>query len=188
MSGARDLLAVVDTVVGTFRRRDIVYFITGSFASSIHGEFRATNDLDIVAELDASQLGPLFDDLSHDFVADVDQAVRALESGFNFNLIHRSSYLKVDVFPCRSAFDREAARRAETIVVPGGTESLRVASREDILLAKLRWFRLGGESSETQQRDVQRLIALNRGEFDEDYLRRWAGLLQVDDLLERFLA
>ncbi len=187
MSDPADLLAAVDAVIGTLRRQEIVYFITGSFASSIHGEFRATNDLDIVAELESSHLGPLFEELSHEFVADVDQAASALASGSGFNLIHRTTYLKVDIFPCASAFDREAARRAETIAVPGGTESLRVASKEDILLAKIRWFRLGGETSETQRRDIENLIALNRGEFQEEYLRRWARWLHVDDLLSRFL-
>ncbi len=167
-------------------RHDVRYFVTGSFASSVHGEFRATNDIDIVADVDAARLGPLLDELSRDFVADLDQAASALASGSNFNLIHRVTYLKVDVFPCVSAFDREATRRAEVIAMPADMGSLRVATREDILLAKLRWYRLGDERSETQRRDIERLVALNSGEFDDSYLRRWATQLRVDDLLERF--
>lgn len=187
MNESADLLSAVQAVVGAFERNDIRYFVTGSFASSVHGEFRATNDLDIVADLDASQLALLFDDLSRDFVADLDQALSALVSGSSFNLIHRVAYLKVDVFPCMSAFDAGAIRRAESIEMPADVGSIRVATKEDILLAKLRWYRLGGETSETQRRDIQRLVALNRGEFDENYLRRWSVQLEVDDLLEHFL-
>lgn len=96
------------------------------------------------------------------------------------------AFLKVDVFPCATAFELEATRRAESIAMPADFGSLRVATREDILLAKLRWYRLGGETSEMQRRDNQRLIARNSGAFDERYLRRWAMQLDVDDLLARF--
>ncbi len=71
--------------------------------------------------------------------------------------------------------------------MPGGREPLRVATREDILLAKLRWYRLGDETSEMQRRDLESLVALNRGEFDRSYLERWAEALEVGDLLRRFL-
>ncbi|MGH7635509.1 MAG: hypothetical protein ACRENC_17375, partial [Gemmatimonadaceae bacterium] len=108
------------------------------------------------------------------------------ESGSSFNLIHRVAYMKVDIFPSISEFDAEETRRAETVAVPGIAGSFRVATREDVLLAKLRWYRLGGETSEVQRRDIQRLIELNTGAFDDEYLRRWARQLGVSDLLERF--
>jgi hypothetical protein len=62
-----------------------------------------------------------------------------------------------------------------------------VASTEDILLAKARWYRLGGETSEVQRRDIESLVALNRASLDREYLARWAGNLGVEDLVERFL-
>lgn len=186
MSDAAELFAVVHVVVDALTRHDVRYFVTGSIASSVHGEFRATNDVDIVVDLDAARLALLLDELSREFVVDMDQAVSAFASGANFNLIHRGTYLKVDVFPCVSAFDREATRRSEVIAMPADAGSLHVATREDILLAKLRWYRLGDEISETQRRDIERLVALNHGEFDEDYLRSWAAQLGVGDLLDRF--
>ena len=187
MSDPAELLAVIESVVSAFRRQDVAYFITGSLASSIHGEFRATNDLDVVATLERRNLAPLIASLSGEFLADLDQAMEALEAGTSFNLIHRGTYLKVDVFPCLTAFDREATRRALDVVPSGGHGSLRVATREDILLAKLRWYRLGGETSEVQQRDIESLVALNRDHFDHPYLTRWAEALGVEDLLRRFL-
>jgi len=188
VSDIGELLGVVNTAVAALRRNDIAYFITGSFASSVHGEFRATNDLDIVAAIEVDQLAPLLSELSPTFLTDLEQARSALEHGGSFNLIHLSTYLKVDVFPCVSAFNREALRRAVTITLPGASESLQVASLDDIILAKLWWYRLGGEASETQRRDVRRLVELNRDRLDVSYLREWARVLAIGDLLEGFLA
>lgn len=182
-----DLIAVVDAVIAALRSHAIPHYITGSFASSVHGEFRATSDIDLVADIPMSSLSALMGDLDTAFVADAQQAATALAAGMSFNLIHRTTYLKVDLFPCDNAFNRAALDRAITIDIPGAKESLRVSSVEDILLAKLRWYRLGGESSEVQRRDVRQLVALNREILDIAYLRHWATVLGVDDLLTTIL-
>jgi len=188
MSDVAELVAVLNTLTRAFARHNITYYITGSLASSVHGEFRATNDIDIVADIARNTLPALCRELASEFVADIDQALVALDSGASFNLIHREAYLKVDIFPCTTAFNREAARRAEPTTLPGADRPLRVATKEDILLAKLQWYRLGGETSEVQRRDIERLIALNPGAFDDEYLRRWAKAIAVDDLLAKFMA
>lgn len=187
MSDASQLREVIRSVTSAFRRHDIHYYITGSLASSVHGEFRATNDLDVVALLEPRHLPPLMADLAVEFIADLDQAKAALKGGSSFNLLHRDTILKVDVFPCRTAFDREAMGRAVHITLPGLEEPLRVSTKEDILLAKLSWYRLGGETSERQERDIASLVAFNRDELDLRYLTRWAGRLGVGDLLDRFV-
>ena len=187
MTDTNDLIEVVDTVLAALRRHAIPHFITGSFASSVHGEFRATADIDLVADIALSELPALMRDMDAAFVADAEQAAAALAAGMSFNLIHRTTYLKVDLFPCDNAFNRSALDRAVSITIPGARETLRVSSVEDILLAKLRWFRLGGESSEVQRRDVRQLIALNRDALDVGYLQHWAVVLGVEDLLRSAL-
>ncbi len=188
MSDVSELIDVVDTVIAALRRHAIPHYITGSFASSVHGEFRATADIDLVADISTAALPALMRDLEVAFVADAAQALSALTAGTSFNLIHRTTYLKVDFFPCDSAFNRSALSRAVTIDIPNARESLRISSVEDILLAKLRWYRLGGESSEVQRRDVRQLIALNRDVLDRSYLQLWAAALGVGDLLTSAMA
>lgn len=61
------------------------------------------------------------------------------------------------------------------------------ASPEDTILAKLEWFRLGGEVSERQWRDILGVMKTRAGELDLAYLRQWADELQVADLLDRAL-
>ena len=85
-----ELLTAVEAVASALVRQGIVYFITGSFASSIQGEFRATNDVDLVADLEHADLDALMEQFSRDFVVDIDQARAALVSGASFNLIHRT--------------------------------------------------------------------------------------------------
>lgn len=183
MSELAEIVEVMDAVISALRRHSIPHYVTGSFASSVHGEFRATADIDLVAQIPAQSLTALMQEWDAAFVADLDQARTALKHGTSFNLIHRTTYLKVDFFPCTTAFNRSALTRAVAIDIPGARESLRISSLEDILLAKLRWYRLGGETSEVQRRDVRQLVALNRGVLDVAYLTQWATDLGVADLL-----
>jgi hypothetical protein len=188
MNDPQELLRVIDNVIGALLRQRIPYFVTGSFASSVHGEFRATNDIDIVAELTPPSLSGLFADLGAAFVGDIDAAMQSLPHGQSFNLIHTTTFLKVDVFPCTSEFNRSAIARAITVDIPGTTRPITVSSIEDIILAKLHGYRLGGEVSQVQQRDVQRLIELNRDAVDNDFLEHWALQSRVPDLLSKALA
>ena len=188
MSGLADLTDAIVSVTGTLEAYRIPYFVTGSLASSLHAEFRATNDIDIVADFGLVDLHALMRAFDAEFFADPEQAVASVGQGQSFNLIHRASYLKVDFFPAVSAFNRVALERAERVVLGANGPAIRVATREDILLAKLWWYRLGDESSEQQRRDILGIIALNRDLLDNAYLDHWAAALGVHDLLEGFLA
>jgi hypothetical protein len=59
---------------------------------------------------------------------------------------------------------------------------------EDILLQKLRWYRLGGGVSDRQWRDITAIVRVQGNRLDRDYLAEGAGILGVSDLLERALA
>jgi len=62
-----------------------------------------------------------------------------------------------------------------------------VASAEDIVLAKLEWYRLGGEVSERQWRDVLGVLKVQGDRLDLEYTRRMAAGLIVADLVSRAL-
>ena len=188
MSEFSELTGAIASVTSTLVRCGVPYYITGSLASSMHAEFRATNDIDIVADFGHVNLAALFVAFDSEFYADLDQAIDAIRDGTSFNLIHRTSFLKVDFFPLTSDFNRAALQRAESVTLGALPDSISIASSEDILLAKLRWYRLGDESSEVQRRDIRGLIAMNRERIDPAYLERWALELGVGDLLQHFLA
>jgi hypothetical protein len=56
------------------------------------------------------------------------------------------------------------------------------------LLAKLKWFRDGGEISDRQWSDISGLVYMQTGKLDLEYLNHWALQLGVEDLLARALA
>lgn len=82
---------------------------------------------------------------------------------------------------------RWAVRWQAPYIATNPEQSVYVVSPEDIVLAKLEWYRMGGEVSDRQWRDILGVLKTRAGEVDVDYLRTWAGELKVGDLLERAL-
>jgi len=105
----------------------------------------------------------------------------------SFNLIHLGTAFKVDIFlPKDRAFARmQMERRSRRILLDDPERTAWVTSAEDIILAKLEWFRLGGEVSERQWRDVLGVMKTQGTLLDDVYLRHWAVELGVLDLLGR---
>ncbi len=97
---------------------------------------------------------------------------------------------KVDVFiPRPRPFLQSQLARAQKQTFTFETEvSARFASPEDTILSKLEWYRLGGEVSDRQWRDILGVLKTRAGELDLAYLRHWARELEVSDLLERALS
>jgi hypothetical protein len=64
---------------------------------------------------------------------------------------------------------------------------LYVYTAEDILLQKLRWYRMGNEVSDRQWRDILGIVLVQGNALDLAYLSRAAEVLNVSDLLEQAL-
>jgi len=177
-------------VVSALERLGVAYQVGGSFASSIHGRGRSTMDVDLVADLEPSHVDAFVAAIGDGYYADAGMIREALRERSSFNLIHNATVFKVDVFvPKDRPYDREAlARRArDRIEGHGGSGEVYVASAEDTILAKLEWFRLGGETSERQWNDVLGVLEVQGDALDRAYLERWASELGVAALLERAL-
>lgn len=176
-------------VTQTLEQLDIPYAVGGSLASSIHGVMRSTLDVDIVADMRFEHIQPLVAALSKEFYADDEMMRDAIEHHSSFNLIHYQTAFKVDIFIRKlRTFDQMQLKRRRTSVIATDPErSVYVTSPEDTILAKLEWYRMGGEVSDRQWRDILGVMKTRVGELDFDYLRKWAKELNVSDLLERAL-
>lgn len=185
---ASDLLAALRPVVEALEGLEVRYMVGGSLASSVHGVPRTSIDGDVVAELELQHVGPLLERLAGAYYVDEGRVRAAIEARRSFNTIHLQSMFKIDVFVAkRRPFDRQALQRAspDRLADSSDARPFLVASAEDIVLAKLEWFRKGGEVSERQWADV--IGVLKTSAVDQQYLRRWARDLGVADLLERSL-
>jgi hypothetical protein len=186
----RDLVAALAPVVDEFDRLGVPYHVGGSVASSAHGIARATLDVDIVAELRPEHSHDLASRLSGGYYLDEEAVSSAIRRAESFNLVHLASMIKIDVFvPSGRPFDVEAQRRARPERL--GSESSReffVKSPEDVILAKLDWYRLGGGVSTRQWDDVLGVLKAQQPSLDLVYLRRWARELGIAEILERALS
>jgi len=182
-------IAITLQVAGFLEALGIPYFIGGSLASAIHGISRATLDVDLIADLHLEAVEPFTELLGDAFYVD-DQSIReAIRQRSSFNLIHRETMFKVDVFIRKARpYDQiQFTRRVLQSLAIEPERSVYIASAEDTILSKLEWYRLGGEVSERQWRDVQNVLKVQAGRLDQDYLRQWAAQLGILDLLERAL-
>jgi len=179
-------------LLDTLNLLKIPYMVGGSLASSVHGVFRSTNDIDIVANVKEEHIMPFVSELAADFYADADTMREALHEGRPFNVIHFASGYKFDFFPVAGNpyFQVQLQRCSVQEVTMGEGENIRcsLASAEDIILAKLAWYRAGGEHSERQWKDVRGIQSVQGDRLDQAYMRQWARHLGVDDLLERLLS
>jgi hypothetical protein len=184
-----DLTHATLLVTQALERLGILYAVGGSLASSVHGVMRSTLDADIVANMRLEHIQPLVAALSRDFYADDEMMRDAIEHQSSFNLIHYETAFKVDIFIRRSRpFDQmQLERRRMSVIATDPEQSVYVTSPEDVILSKLEWYRMGGDVSERQWRDILGVLKTKAGDLDLDYLHKWAKELKVSDLLERAL-
>ena len=95
----------------------VPYLIGGSLASAVHGVMRATLDSDLVAKLQPSHVTPFVAALRDEFYADPEAILEAIEHRASFNIIHRETMFKVDVFVSRERpFDQAQFHRRVGLV------------------------------------------------------------------------
>jgi hypothetical protein len=176
-------------VTHIFEQLGVAYLIGGSLASALHGMVRTTQDADIVAEMRLEHLPPFVLALQGEFYVDDEMIAEAIQRHSSFNIIHRETMFKVDVFvPRQRPFLESQLARAQKQTFSFESEiSAKFASPEDTILSKLEWYRLGGEVSERQWRDILGVLKTRTGALDLNYLHQWANELKVNDLLARAL-
>lgn len=174
-------------VVDVLDRLGIDYMVTGSVASSLQGEPRATHDIDLLVAIPPQAVAALAQAFPPpEFFLTEDSIRNALSERSMFNLLWIDEGDKVDFWMLTDEpFDQSRFGRKYVEDVLG--MKLKVSAAEDTILAKLRWARMAG-GSEKQFTDALRVYEVQRPRLDQDYLDRWARTLGVQDLWERLQA
>lgn len=176
-------------VTAVLEELGVPYVIGGSLASTLHGMIRTTQDSDIITGMRPEHISSFVSSLQNEFFIDEEMIADAIQHNSSFNIIHRATMFKVDIFiPRPRPFQQSQISRAQRHSFALENEiSANFASAEDTILSKLEWYRMGGETSERQWRDVLGILKTRAGELDIEYLKKWAVNLGVNDLLERVL-
>ena len=187
---ASDPIQIMQRIIPVLESLNVTYWLGGSVASSVYGEFRATNDIDFVVDLKTEHAEQLALALQDEFYIDEELIRDAIELHSSFNAIHLATAFKADFFivPSTPWTQQEAVRRRqETIGVDEDSIRAYVASPEDMVLQKLNWFRMGGGVSDRQWRDIQGMLKVQKQTLDHTYLQKWAAELNLSDLLQQAL-
>jgi hypothetical protein len=173
-------------VVDALEKHAIPYAITGSHASSVFGETRFTNDVDVVIDLSSHEL---LKELLAEFpegrfyVSDIG-ARHAVSSGGQFNIIHEDTSQKVDlIIPDRTNWPDQLARRTKIETEP--LRQIWFVSAEDLILKKMDFYREGG--SEKHVRDILGTLRISEGKIDLAYIAEWAAKLGLSEIWEQIL-
>src|SRR5687767_6132552 len=179
---AKSLSSLADAL----ERLRIPYLIGGSVASGVRGIMRATGDVDLLAHILTSQADRLAAALGPEWYSEPEQIRESIRRERSFNVIHIPLANKIDIFPATEEFHVIQLERATKLSLPflGDGREYPVASAEDILLSKLNWYSIGGETSDRQWQDIMGIVKMNPS-MDLHYLNTWATRLRVEKLLSR---
>jgi hypothetical protein len=189
MGASTDVVTALDVALRVAAALEAVgcaYFVGGSLASSLQGEPRATNDIDLVVAMMPHRVRAFAEELGPDFEVDQDMLRDALTRGSCANIFYLPMVTKIDLFALGpSRYDEVEFSRRRKVTVRASGEQLFVKAPEDTVLRKLLWYRQGGEVSHKQWRDVVEVLRVSGAEINRQYLVTWAEKLGVEDLLAR---
>ncbi len=137
------------------------WMAVGSIASNAYGEFRTTNDIDVILVIDrdsAVAIGAAFPETEF-YCPPIDvikvEAGRAQRG--HFNLIHHETGFKADVYVASDErMQLWAWNQRRKVEVAGATAW--IAPPEYVIIGKLEFYREGG--SEKHLRDIRGILAV----------------------------
>jgi hypothetical protein len=181
-----EIIQALTPLIEVFDRFGIAYYIGGSVASSVHGRRRYTQDVDVVAAIQLKHVQTLVAMLQQEYYIDADMIRSAIQNRSSFNLLHNDTGVKVDVFVQKTdPFSQQEMRRAKEDVLEVGSRPFFFASAEDMILAKLDWWKLGGGVSNRQWNDILEIVKEKQAALNIAYLRQSAPMLGVANFLEK---
>ncbi|RUT03249.1 hypothetical protein DSM106972_055570 [Dulcicalothrix desertica PCC 7102] len=139
----QDSIALAGELHQIFESVNILYYVSGGVASSIHGEARSTRDLDLVISLEVGRVNIVVQTLETAGFYCLALSVENIKQGRerSLSITHTVTIANADlIIMDNSAFAiSQMSRRILALVE--GVSPFWVASREDMVLQKLMWGR-----------------------------------------------
>jgi hypothetical protein len=177
---------LLQRIIEVLDRLDIPYLVTGSVAAMAYGEPRLTNDIDIVAAVEERHIPGLLAAFPPDEFYLSEETIReAIKRRLQFNIIHPSSGLKVDIILRKGTpFDISRFSRIRRIK-PAESYTANFAAPDDIIIMKMQYYRDGG--SEKHLRDIAGILKISQEEVDLDYIADWSRRLDLTSIWKLIL-
>lgn len=152
----------------------IRYVVSGSVAAIFYGEPRLTHDVDLIVFLNPNDLRRLLEVFPEkDFYRPPLETMlteTGREHSGHFNLIHRDTGFKADIYPTgRDELNAWAFRDKRTVEFEG--ENVTLAAPEYVIVRKLEYYREG--QAEKHLRDIRAMLAVSGDQLDRSVLNEW---------------
>lgn len=172
----RVLLKAITSLLGKYK---IPYMITGAWSVIYYGRPRASHDIDFVVELfksDIPRISEAMRSLSPDFSYESHVIREAIEKRGIFQVLYLPTYLKMDFWLLKQdSFDLSRFGRRKKVMLLD--QPMFIASSEDTILQKLRWYKQA--KIEKHIVDAAFVYQIQKKNLDRGYISRWAKKLSV---------
>jgi len=181
-----ELAELLHRVTAALEALDIPYLVVGSMATIAYGEPRFTRDIDVAVRLEKQDIGRLRSEFpEEEFYLSPEAAGEAIEHSGQFNILHPSSGLKIDLMVAgKSEFDESRFSRSRRLPI-GPSSAAVFASPEDVIIKKLEYYRQG--ESDKHLRDIAGVIKVMGDDLDQGYIEAWSRRLNLESLWKRVL-
>ncbi len=173
--------------VEVLERMNVPYLVVGSIAGMAYGEARFTQDIDIVAAFQMKHVGELLAAFpSNEFYLSETAIRDAIQTSFQFNVIHPTSGNKIDFILARKdEWSRVQMTRGRFIRVLPDRNAM-TAAPEDVILGKLWYYSLGG--GDRHLRDIAGILRVTGDGVDREEVERWAIKLGYLEIWQQIVA
>ena len=182
-----DQLEFLRMALSELERINLSYALVGSYGSGFYGEPRFTRDIDIVLDLPSSQVTRFCAAFPPPDFYLSEAAVRdAVQSRFQFNLLHPESGNKIDFIMTRhEPWSAGQLHRRRRVQIRSNFEGY-IASPEDIIIGKIWYFSEGG--GERHLQDIAGILRVTGAGVDRGEVERWARELGHLDVWRQVVA
>lgn len=159
----------------------ITYMVTGAWSVIFYGLPRASHDIDFVIELhkaDLSRIINVFGKLPGEFLIELDSITEAVNNKSMFQVLHLPTMLKFDFWLLTDEeFDKSRFKRRQRVKVLD--QIMEMASKEDTIIQKLRWYKEG--KIEKHLIDAAFVYQIQKENLDKKYLNFWVKKLGLEN-------
>jgi len=177
--------AFVREVLDALEAAHVTYLIGGAVALAAWGEARTTRDLDLVIDLSVESMGALSLELERRaMLVPVDIMLDLLiedRADLPINAIRMVTGYKAEMFLLKpgDALREAGLQRRQLVDLGPALGQVYVHSPEDLILNKLRFFRISQQTKHV--RDIASIVLYHAGALDRAYIERWVQTLNLTD-------